>query len=130
MTNYTTLSIYLGLLNILFYLIIRAYHYLVSSDKNRDERQYQQVITLKIISDAFIFVVFGIFVLFGGISVIGKMIDFFAKAIGLDKAVTMEESFVVNFIILFANIGIIFMNDIHKDFFKQIEKMRNDVVIK
>lgn len=127
MINYTALSIYIGLANFLLYLIIRAYHYLIISDSDRDEKLYQQAVTLKILNDAFVFIIFGVFILFGGISVIGKIIDYFAKAIGIDKAISMEASFVINFVVLFANIGIIFMNDIHKDIFRQIEKLRKDI---
>lgn len=127
MVDYTKLSTIIFLLNILLYLIFRAYHWLVSSDKDRDEKLYQQVIAIKIIGDAFLFVSLSVFVLFGSVSVAGKILDYFGKSLEFDKAISMEESFLINFVALFSYIGIIFMNDMHKDIFKQISKMRGDL---
>lgn len=119
--NYTKLATYVFLINVLLYLIFRAYHWLVVIDDEKDTKIYQQVITIKILGDAFLFISSSAYILFGSISVIGKILDYFAKAIGMDKAISMEESFLINFIILFGYVGIVFMNGIYKDLFKQFE---------
>ena len=127
MVDYTKLSTIVFLINVFLYIVFRAYHWLVKSDNKRDETLYQQVVTIKIIGDAFFFVSLSVFVFFGSISVGGKILDFFAKSLQVDKAISMEESFLINFVALFSYVGIIFMNDIHKDIFTQIGKMRTDI---
>ncbi len=123
MIDYAKMTTYLILINCLLYLIFRAYHWLIIIDDAKDQKVYQQVITIKILGDAFLFISISVYILFGCISFIGKILDLIAKFFGIDKAISMEGAFVVNFIILFAYIGIIFMNDIYKDIFKQFEAM-------
>ncbi len=125
--NYTILSIIFGLLNLLHFFVFWAYHYLVTTNPNKEEKLYHQVLSIKTVTDAFFFVILGVFVLFGGISLVGRLINTLTEAIGLDKAISMEECFLINFVILFANIGVLYMNKIHTDFFEQFKIARTNI---
>lgn len=125
--NYTILSIIFGLLNLFFFLVFWAYHYLITTNPIKEEKLYQQVVSIKILTDAFFFVVLGVFILFGGISLVGRLVNTLTEAIGLDKAISMEECFLINFVILFANVGVIYMNKIHKDIFEQFKIARRNI---
>jgi hypothetical protein len=129
--NYTILAIVFGLLNLLLIIVIRLYHTFITTTPiaDRDEKIYNQTNTIKVLSDAFLGVVIGVFVLFGGVSLIGKLLNVLMEAVGLDKAITMEECFLINFVILFAIGGMIYLNDIHKDFFEQFKIARNNIKV-
>lgn len=120
MDDYNLPLLVFALLNLLAFLINYSYCDLVNakhedSEKTKredSEKTKMRAYAISIFSQGFISIVIGSIILFGSFPLIGKYLFEFSKKIGFNKAISIEEAFIINFCVFFGFLGIMLMNNI------------------
>lgn len=113
MDYYLVLLVIFIALNLVASFINWLYYDLVVTTKlDSNDVERSKGFAILIITHAFLFISLGSVAIFGAIPLIGSVLSEFAQMIGFDKAISIEESFLINFCVFAGFFGIILLNRI------------------
>lgn len=122
---YTILSVSFGLLNLFLFIGFRWYKFVVTTNCNASDKEYQKATSAYLFASGLWFVSLSSFLLFGGIS-FGKLLNTFLSSVSEKEAISMEETFLINFVISAGLLGLVFLNGMIKEIINQTKIFRQD----
>ena len=112
MDNYNIPLAIFVFLNLCCFVIGYFYYDLVKAQNEVSEKQNRLAVAVYTFSQGLIGITAGSIILFAGLPLVGKLVSTLLGNSNFDKAISIEESFLINFCVFFGFLGIIILNKI------------------